>query len=67
MTSDLTLPQIVGTKAFDSWSKIQWESSDPAVLSIESTGYDGVTDPKKGKVVLPEKDTQVRFMRTILR
>lgn len=59
VTSDLTLPQIVGTKAFDSWSKIQWESSDPAVLSIESTGYDGVTDPKKGKVVLPEKDTQV--------
>lgn len=57
--SDLTLPQIVGTKAFDSWSKIQWESSDPSVLSIESTGYDGVTDPKKGKVMAPENDTQV--------
>ena len=59
VTADLTLPQITGTKAFDAWSKITWESSDPSVISVEATGYDGVTDPKKGKVIQPEKDTQV--------
>ena len=64
ITKDLTLPQITASSARQSWSKIVWTSSNPAVISIEKTGYDGLTDPKKAVVTAPSEDTKVTLTAT---
>ncbi|MDO4472952.1 MAG: hypothetical protein Q4C17_07365 [Bacillota bacterium] len=57
--TDLTLPQIMTNSARTAWSNIKWTSSNPDVIAIESTGYDSLVDPKKGKVTPADKDTDV--------
>ena len=64
VTSALTLPQCMGTSARSVWSKITWESSDPSVIAIESTGYDSMVDPKSGKITPAENDTTVTLTAT---
>lgn len=57
--TDLTLPQIMTNSVRTAWSNIKWTSSNPDVIAIESTGYDSLVDPKKGKVTPADKDTDV--------
>lgn len=64
VTSDLTLPQCMGTSARQVWSKVTWTSSNSSVISIDSTGYDSMIDPKKGTIHQPEEDTEVTLTAT---
>ena len=64
VTSALTLPQCMGTSARSVWSKITWESSDPSVIAIESTGHNSMVDPKSGKITPAENDTTVTLTAT---
>lgn len=64
VTSDLTLPQCMGTSAIQVWSKVNWMSSDPSVISINNTGYNFLIDPKKGTIHQPEEDTEVTLTAT---
>lgn len=59
VTESLTLPQIMTSSARTAWSNITWTSSNPEVISIDKTGYDGITDAKKGTVHEVADDTQV--------
>ncbi|MBR5337426.1 MAG: Ig-like domain-containing protein [Lachnospiraceae bacterium] len=54
VTSNLNLPDFTTGKSIDSWSKIEWSSSDPAVIEVKSE-Y-GVTT---GVVKTPKADTVV--------
>lgn len=64
VTTDLTLPQCMGTSARNVWSKVTWTSSDPSVISIDATGYDSMIDPKKGTVTQPTEDRKVTLTAT---
>lgn len=64
VTTDLTLPQCMGTSARNVWSKVTWKSSDPSVISIDKTGYDSMIDPKKGTVTQPTEDRVVTLTAT---
>ena len=64
VTTDLILPQCMGTSARKVWSEITWTSSDPSVISIDKTGYDSMIDPKKGTVTQPTEDTKVTLTAT---
>lgn len=64
VTTDLTLPQCIGTSARDVWSKVIWTSSEPSVISIDKTGYDSMIDPKKGTVTQPAEDRKVTLTAT---
>ena len=64
VTSDLTLPQIMTSSARTAWSKITWTSSDTDVISIDKTGYDSITDPKKGTVHAQPEDKEVTLTAT---
>ena len=64
VTTDLTLPQCMGTSARNVWSKVTWTSSDPSVISIDKTGYDSMIDPKKGTVTQPSEDRKVTLTAT---
>lgn len=64
VTSDLTLPQIMGTNARQVWSQVTWTSSDPDIIAIQSTGYDSLIDPKAGKITQPTNDTEVTLTAT---
>lgn len=64
VTTDLTLPQCIGTSARNVWSKVTWTSSEPSVISIDKTGYDSMIDPKKGTIHPPEEDTVVTLTAT---
>lgn len=64
VTSDLTLPQIMGTNARQVWSQVTWTSSDPNIIAIQSTGYDSLIDPKAGKITQPTNDTEVTLTAT---
>lgn len=64
VTTDLTLPQCMGTSARNVWSKVTWTSSDPSVISIDATGYDSMIDPKKGTVTQPSEDRVVTLTAT---
>ena len=64
VTTDLTLPQCMGTSARNVWSKVTWKSSDPSVISIDATGYDFMIDPKKGTVTQPTEDRVVTLTAT---
>ena len=64
VTTDLTLPQCMGTSARNVWSKVTWTSSDPSVISIDKTGYDSMIDPKKGTVTQPSEDRVVTLTAT---
>ncbi len=64
ITSDLVLPQIMTNSSRTAWSKITWTSSNEDVIKIDPTGYDSVTDPKKGTVNRPGEDTEVTLTAT---
>ena len=64
VTTDLTLPQCMGTSARNVWSKVTWTSSDPSVISIDKTGYDSMIDPKKGTVTQLSEDHVVTLTAT---
>ena len=64
VTSDLTLPQIMGTNARQVWSQVTWTSSAPNIIAIQSTGYDSLIDPKAGKITQPTNDTEVTLTAT---
>ena len=64
VTTDLTLPQCMGTSARNVWSEVTWTSSDPSVISIDATGYDLMIDPKKGTVTQPAEDRKVTLTAT---
>lgn len=64
VTSDLTLPQCMGSSAKQVWSTITWYSSNSSVISFEDTGWGSLIDPKKGVVHQPEKDTEVTLRAT---
>ena len=64
VTSDLTLPQIMTSSARTAWSKITWTSSDTDVISIDKTGYDSITDSKKGTVHAQPEDKEVTLTAT---
>lgn len=64
VTTDLTLPQCMGTSARNVWSKVTWTSSDPSLISIDKTGYDSLIDPKKGTVTQPSEDRVVTLTAT---
>lgn len=64
VSTDLTLPQCMGTSARNVWSKVTWTSSNSAVISIDKTGYDSMIDPKKGTIHQPEQDTTVTLTAT---
>ena len=59
VTSDLTLPQCMGSSAMQVWSQVTWTSSNPSVISIEDPEFDAIINPKKGVVHQPEQDTEV--------
>ena len=61
---NLILPQILSSSARTAWSKITWESSNPAVIAIESTGYDALTDAKAGKITPAASDQNVTLTAT---
>lgn len=58
VSSDLTLPQCMGTSVRAVWSEIEWFSSNSDAISFEDTGY-GLIAAKKGVVHPQEKDTEV--------
>ncbi len=62
---DLTLPQLMGTSLQTVWSKINWESSNPAVLSIERADNLSTT-PLTGKLHPAAEDTKVRITATFV-
>lgn len=64
VTSDLTLPQCMGSSAMQVWSQVSWTSSNESVISIEDPEFDAIIDPKKGVVHQPEKDTEVTLRAT---
>lgn len=64
VTTDLTLPQCMGSSARDVWAKVAWKSSEPSVISIDKTGYDSMIDPKKGTVTQPTEDRKVTLTAT---
>ena len=60
IVSDLTLPQIDGNSVMTAWTRTQWESSNPDVLSIQDgSQFAGLNTPKKAVVKQPKKDTVV--------
>ena len=64
VTSDLTLPQIMTNSSRTAWSEITWTSSAPEVISIDKTGLDGITDPKKGTIHAQPEDKEVTLTAT---
>ena len=64
VTSDLTLPQIMTSSARSAWSKITWTSSDTDVISIDKTGLDSITDPRKGIIHAQPEDKEVTLTAT---
>ena len=64
VTSDLTLPQCMGSSAMQVWSQVTWTSSNPSVISIENPEFDAIINPKKGVVHQPEQDTEVTLTAT---
>lgn len=62
--SDLSLPQIMTDGAFYAWSQITWTSSDPTVISVEDATSIKVTEPVKGVIHAPAKDTKVTLTAT---
>ena len=64
VTSDLTLPQCMGSSAMQVWSQVSWTSSNSSVISIEDPESDAIINPKKGVVHQPEKDTEVTLRAT---
>ena len=60
IVSDLKLPQIDGNSVMTAWTRTQWESSNPDVLSIQDgSQFAGLNTPKKAVVKQPKKDTVV--------
>ena len=64
VTSDLTLPQCMGSSAMQVWSQVSWTSLNPSVISIEDPEFDAIINPKKGIVHQPEQDTEVTLRAT---
>ena len=64
VTSDLTLPQCMGSSAIQVWSQVSWTSSNSSVISIEDPESDAIINPKKGVVHQPEQDTEVTLTAT---
>ena len=64
VTSNLTLPQCMGTSARTTWSSIAWESSNESVISFKDTGWGSLIDAKEGVIKPQPEDTEVTLTAT---
>ena len=64
VTSNLTLPQCMGTSARTTWSSIAWESSNESVISFKDTGWGSLIDAKEGVINPQPEDTEVTLTAT---
>lgn len=59
ITGNLTLPRCMNSSLMKAWSVIEWESSNPEVISLEKPTVDSPINPLTGTVTPQSKDTQV--------
>ena len=64
VTSNLTLPQCMGTSLRTVWSTISWTSSNPAVISIQKPSTDSSIYAATGVINQPAEDTEVILTAT---
>ena len=64
VTSNLTLPQCMGTSLRTVWSTISWTSSKPDVISIQKPSIDSSIYAATGVINQPVEDTEVTLTAT---
>lgn len=64
VTSNLTLPQCMGTSLRTVWSTISWTSSKPDVISIQKPSIDSSLYAATGVLNQPVEDTEVTLTAT---
>ena len=64
VTSNLTLPQCMGTSLRTVWSTISWTSSNPDVISIQKPSIDSSLYAATGVINQPVEDTEVTLTAT---
>ncbi len=64
VTSNLTLPQCMGTSLRTVWSTISWTSSKPDVISIQKPSIDSSLYAATGVINQPAEDTEVTLTAT---
>ena len=64
VTSNLTLPQCMGTSLRTVWSTISWTSSKPDVISIQKPSIDSSLYAATGVINQPVEDTEVTLTAT---
>lgn len=64
VTSNLTLPQCMGTSMSQVWSTITWTSSNPDVISIQKPSIDSPIYAATGVIKQPVEDTKVTLTAT---
>lgn len=64
VTSNLTLPQCMGTSLRTVWSTISWTSSNPDVISIQKPSIDSSNHAATGVINQPVEDTEVTLTAT---
>lgn len=64
VTSNLTLPQCMGTSLRTVWSTISWTSSNPDVISIQKPSIDSPIYAATGVINQPVEDTEVTLTAT---
>lgn len=64
VTSNLTLPQCMGTSLRTVWSTISWTSSNPDVISIQKPSIDSSIYAATGVINQPVEDTEVTLTAT---
>ena len=64
VTSNLTLPQCMGTSLRTVWSTISWTSSNPDVISIQKPSIDSSNHAATGVINQPAEDTKVTLTAT---
>ena len=64
VTSNLTLPQCMGSSLRTVWSTISWTSSKPDVISIQKPSIDSSNHAATGVINQPVEDTEVTLTAT---
>ena len=64
VTSNLTLPQCMGSSLRTVWSTISWTSSNPDVISIQKPSIDSSIYAATGVINQPVEDTEVTLTAT---
>ena len=65
LTKDLTLIRCMGNNLQKVWSVIEWDSSDPSVISFETPDIDSPIYPLTGKIHPQEQDKEVTLTATL--